>query len=589
MIVNEETAVRNRSRRTRGAWAAPAALASTDGSLETRTETASESDWQRLDRFLCLGAEKGPYKVGEFEAHVAKDSATARCIRTDSVRVVGRVLALRQQGRLAPNGAGIFVMALVTALGDDAGRSEACAGIPQLCRTASDLFLFAERVTTLRGWGRGLRRAVGNWYRERYADDLAYQILKCPRRGGWTHRDLLRLSHPTPATREQAAVFRWILGDADALGRRTVVRELPCNPMDEAAEGVLGLREDAAPARRFRAVTYPGVGELPRLLRGVEEGRRAENRDDLVRLIGEYDLPREAIPSVWQKDTEVWEALLHRMPLEGVLRNLAPLSEAGVLQTGSESAWWIENRLRDAEVLRASGLHPLAFLLASRTYQRGQTTASGPHWTPVPAVVDALNHAFYAAFAHVRRIGRPMLIALDVSDSTRHSKVPGSCLTVREAAAAMALIAVATEPSCIVAALAAPDAAGNGVRAAASPGLTLLDLHPGMRLSEVMDCLDGFAKGQPDCALPIDWARRHRIQVDAFVTYTDGDVWQTPGAGPAAALARYRKDMGSPAKSVVMGMSGAPFELADPGDDAMLDVHGFDAATADVVAGFLRS
>jgi len=588
MIGKEETVVRGRSRTPRGIMAASGISAPTGWHSEPEKSIATEGDWKRLDRFLCLGAESGPFKVNGFEASLDQNSATVRCIRADAVRVVGRVLTLRQQGRLAANGAGIFVMALVTALADDAGRSEACAGIPQICRTASDLFLFAERVTTLRGWGRGLRRAVGNWYRARYADDLAYQILKCPRRGGWSHRDLLRLAHPTPATREQAAVFRWILGGADGMGRRTVVRELPDAPTEDAGEGALGLCGDAVRARRFRAVTYPGVGELPRLLRGVEEGRRARTRDELVRLIGEYDLPREAIPGTWQGDREIWEALLHRMPLEGVLRHLSHLSEVGVLTPGSESAWWIENRLRDAEVLRGSGLHPMAFLLASRTYQKSTTTAPGRSWTPVPSVIDALNDAFYATFPHVRRVGRPMLLALDVSESTRTSTVPGSGLTVREAAAALALISMSTEPSCVAAALAAPETDARESHRTAVSGLTLLDLHPGMQLAEVLDRLDGLPKGQPDGSSPIEWARRHRVPVEAFVTFTDGDVWANPGGGPAVALKRYRAELGIDAKSVVVGMSGAAFELADPVDDTMLDVHGFDASTADVIAGFLR-
>ena len=147
--------------------AVPVHGAEVDWHSEPEKGMATDTDWKRLDRFLCLGAESGPYQVKGFEANVDRNSATVRCIRADAVRVVGRVLTLRQQGCLAANGAGIFVMALVTALGDDAGRSEACAGVPQICRTASDLFLFAERVTTLRGWGRGLRRAVGNWYRAR--------------------------------------------------------------------------------------------------------------------------------------------------------------------------------------------------------------------------------------------------------------------------------------------------------------------------------------------------------------------------------------------------------------------------------------
>src|SRR6185503_16313253 len=48
----------------------------------------------------------------------------------------------------------------------------------------------------MRGWGRGLRNAVGGWYVERETGDLAHQAVKYQQRDGWSHSDLLRLAHP---------------------------------------------------------------------------------------------------------------------------------------------------------------------------------------------------------------------------------------------------------------------------------------------------------------------------------------------------------------------------------------------------------
>jgi 60 kDa SS-A/Ro ribonucleoprotein len=576
---------RNRGRR-RSATAARSELrALTQG---VGIEAASVEDWARLDRFLTLGAESGAYRVASagLEAEVVESSATARCIRQDAVRVVRRVIETLASGQGTTTGAGIRVLAWVTALGDDEGRSAACAGVPQVCGTAADLFLFAECVTALRGWGRGLRRAVGNWYRARFADDLAYQVVKCPRRSGWSHRDLLRLAHPTPATREQAAVFRWILGGSESLGRRTVVREVPRLELDQAGEGVVDAGEGLP--RTFRAVTYPGVGELPRLLRGLEEAKRATSAAEVVRLIAEHNLPREAIAAKWLGDVSVWEALLHRMPLGTMIRDLGRLSEVGLVKPGNEAAWWIETRLRDPGVLRASGLHPIAFLLARRAYEQGQADAGRVRWTAVPSVVRALEDAFYAAFRNVPATGRSLLVSLDLSESTRRSFLPGTAVTVREAAAAMALVAVSTETSCLVVGLGAAMTDRLAGVPVASPGLTLLEIHPGMRLEDVLERLDGIPSGVPDCALPIGWAMRHRFPADAFVTYTDGDVWAREEP-PTTALNRYRAQSGRPAKSVVVGMAGAGFQLASETDPGTLDVLGFDSETPVVIDGFLRS
>lgn len=546
---------------------------------------AGATDWARLDRFLTLGAECGAYRVGSSGLEPDGTESTVRCIRSDARRVVSRVLEILNAGQLAPNGAGIRVLALVTALGDDDGRSAACAGVPRICRTAGDLFHFAERVTALRGWGRGLRRAVGDWYRTRFADDLAYQVVKCPRREGWSHRDLLRLAHPTPATREQAAVFRWILGGPASLGRRTVVREVARRDTESCGEVVLG---EGTPAHRtYRAVTYPGVGELPRLLRGLEEAKRVSTAVELVRLVLENDLPREAIPVAWLEDLSVWEALLHRMPLGAMIRDLGRLSAVGLVAPGSEAAWWVETRLRDPGVLRGSGLHPMAFLLARRAYETGAADCGRVRWVPVPAVVRALDDAFYAAFRNVRPVGRSMLVALDLSESTRSTCLPGTTLTVREAAAAMALITVSTEARCLVAGLTSTVVSQFTGTVTATSGLRLLDILPGLRLEEVVARLAEIRIGIPDGALPMVWAGRHRLPIECFVTYTDGEAWGVAKA-PADALRGYRDATGIPARWVLVGMAGSGFELADAGDPGMLDVHGFDASTADVIAGYLR-
>ena len=60
-------------------------------------------------------------------------------------------------------------------------------------------------------------------------------------------------------------------------------------------------------------------------------------------------------------------------------------------------------------------------------------------WQPVPKIVDALDAAFYATFQNVEPCGKPVLLALDVSGSMDASMIAGSCLSAREASAAIAL------------------------------------------------------------------------------------------------------------------------------------------------------
>ena len=55
-------------------------------------------------------------------------------------------------------------------------QGSALQNLAKVCRICTHLFHSAEYVNALRGWGRGLRDAVGRWYLEHEADKLAYQI-----------------------------------------------------------------------------------------------------------------------------------------------------------------------------------------------------------------------------------------------------------------------------------------------------------------------------------------------------------------------------------------------------------------------------
>ena len=93
-------------------------------------------------------------------------------------------------------------------------------------------------------------------------------------------------------------------------------------------------------------------------------------------------------------------------------------------------------------------------------------------WKPVAKIVDALDEAFYATFQNVEPCGKPVLLALDVSGSMGGGSVAGSCLTPREASAAMALVTAATEAEYHI----------MGSRIGSSP----LNISPRMRLDDVV-------------------------------------------------------------------------------------------------------
>jgi 60 kDa SS-A/Ro ribonucleoprotein len=288
------------------------------------------------------------------------------------------------------------------------------------------------------------------------------------------------------------------------------------------------------------------------------------------------------VPTEWLNDAKVWRALLERMPITALVRNLGKLSQVGVLTPLGDAVPLVVSALRDVDRIRKSRLHPLAILLALRTYAQGRGEKGKLVWEPVPQVIDALNAAFYTAFQNVEPTDKRILLALDISGSMGGGGIAGTSLTPREGSAAMALMTAATEKNYhIVGFTTVGGSWHEGTR------LEPLGISPSMRLDQAVKAVSDLPFGGTDCALPMIYALEKGLKVDAFVAYTDSETW-AGNIHPAQALREYREKTGIAAKLAVVGMVSNGFSIADPKDGGMLDVVGFDAAAPAVIADFIR-
>lgn len=492
-------------------------------------------DWVRLDRFLVLGCEGGSYYASERTLTIENAQAVRRCLEVDGVRAVARLVAISEEGRAPKNDPAIFALALAAGARAPETRAAALAALPRVCRTGTHLFQFAEAVQAFRGWGRALRHAVSRWYLDKEPRDLAYQCVKYQNRNGWSHRDLLRLAHPKTVGPTQE-VLQWVVKGWSAVG-------------------------DA-----------PHPDPALRPIWATEQAKRAASKAEIVRLIREHDLVRECIPTQWLTEPDVWEALLAKMPLTALIRNLATMTRVGLLAPLSAAAAHVVRELTDAERLRKARVHPITVLAAMKTYAAGRGERGKHTWEPVGAVVDALDAAFYQSFQHVEPTGQRWLLALDVSGSMGCGTVAGvPGLTPRIASAAMALITAATEPNYAVVAF--------------STTLRSLTVSPRQRLDTVVRTVSRIPMGGTDCAQPMLYALKKKVEVDVFVVYTDSETW-AGSVHPSQALVQYREQMGVPAKLIVCGLVANRFSIADPNDAGMLDVVGFDTATPPLMSDF---
>jgi 60 kDa SS-A/Ro ribonucleoprotein len=533
----------------------------------------------RLRRFLILGAEGSTYYASA-EDHLGGNVAClAEC---DPIKAIDLIAEISHEGRAPKNDPAIFALAYYAAHESVAVRQHALSKLPVVCRVGTHIFHFAEFVQAQRGWGRSLRRAVGQWYASQPAADLAYQAVKYRQRDGWTHKDLLRLSHPT------------ILSDS---GNPDVEGITPSHRM---IFDWITHRDNGKDEGAYRDIDR----DAEKILYGFEQAQRAESPKATADLVGRYRLPREALIPEHLTSPDVWAALLDTgMPLTALIRNLPTMTRVGLLAPMSAATTEVLARLSDGEALRRSRVHPLSVLVAHLTYACGRSVRGSSSWSPVAQIVDALDAAFYGAFANVKPTGKRHLIALDVSgsmDGGAINGVPG--LTPRVASSAMALVIMASgDPYECVAFTSSggPHYArpswgrtGSGLFVAPQShqnlgqhGITSLDFSPKQRLADVCRATQALPFGGTDCALPWLYAAREGRQVDVCATMTDSETW-AGAVHPSQALQTYRERSGINARSVVCGMVSNGFTVADPRDVGQMDVVGFDTATPGLIADF---
>ncbi len=519
-------------------------------------------EWKQLERFLILGSEGGTYYVSEKKLTADNANKVLLLLKKDGVKVVEKTVEVMKSGRAPKPDVAIFVLALAAAKGDDATRKAALAAVPSALKTGTHLLKFVDTVNGLRGWGRGLKKAVQLWFKGRKNETLALQLVKYKQREGWSMKDVLRLAKPVPETEVQGKLFGWT-----AKHDKAEWAKAPVAPGDKALDFVWAAEQ----ASGLKLVAEQAdTAEVKAIL---AEANQASVKK-LVDLVVTYRLPREALPTEALTRVEVWEALLQEMPMTAMIRNLGTMSKVGLLKPLSDAEKLVFQRLTDAARLRGAKVHPIQVLSALRTYASGRGVRSSASWTVSQKVVEALDEAFELSFGAVEPAGTRHLLGLDVSGSMSCGEVAGvPGLTPSAATAALAVVAARTEPWTAIMGF------SDTFR---DLGVTARD-----RVDEATRKVSGLTFGSTDASVPMTWALQNKVKVDTFVVLTDNETW-AGNIQPVQALEKYRQATGIGAKLIVVGMTATGFTIADPDDAGMLDVVGFDGATPALMAKFAK-
>src|ERR1700732_2864743 len=160
----------------------------------TQPVTGSALNWVRLERFLLLGSHDGSWSVARRTLEPEHASAARACLQEDGLRAVEavqRFVATRNAPSRQP---ALLVLAIAASpvYAGPRANAAALAALPDVAATGAHLLHFVRFAESQRGWGRGRRSAIADWYLGKPAAELARHFAVR------SHRELLRNAHPKP-------------------------------------------------------------------------------------------------------------------------------------------------------------------------------------------------------------------------------------------------------------------------------------------------------------------------------------------------------------------------------------------------------
>ncbi|GMS89881.1 hypothetical protein PENTCL1PPCAC_12055, partial [Pristionchus entomophagus] len=423
-----------------------------------------------------------------------------------------------------------------------------------------------RKVIKSTGWGRVMRKCIQNWYLSKTPEELAIAVTKYRSRNGWSHKDLLRLSHPIPRNDRQRIVFEHIFAYATKGECQPRKRLFPEDTCWAETVRMKYTEEQLVEEDKSEGLLY---------LERVSSLSPYTSEEEIIWSIRHFRLTWEQIPSKHLMSLEVWKAIVERMPMLAMIRNLAKMQNVGLFKGEKKEGDKIAHvvaHLTNLEAIKKARIHPIQILLAKTVYDAGMGDRGSLTWTPKPELSSALEKAFYLTFSLMPTTEKRFCVALDCS-SSMCSKLSGSVLNGRVASAAMAMNILKTADcvECIT----------------FCNKTEVLPFTGESKLSEITDHMKTIKKGDTSGALPMTWATRNGKKFDVFVIFTDNDL---NGEGPstARALANYRRQSGiEDAKLIVVSMSANGATIASPDDRGMMDIAGFDPAIPQIIHDFV--
>ena len=222
-----------------------------------------EQEWMR---YLIIGSksDNGSYYQcgGAIATTISKCIMAAVSSATTCEHLIRDIVDVSVKGR-APKQE-MTMMSLAAAIvfpPDNACKSQALAAVGQVCRIPTHLFMLVQYIRDLsqdkktpgKGFGKGVRRALTEYYTSRGGLELAVLVTKYKNREGWTHEDLISLLHINPSEMKDDGgrlVLEWIMK------KDKPQRKIAANPAKGIVEKTLPAKMERTEfLKRLAAIT----------------------------------------------------------------------------------------------------------------------------------------------------------------------------------------------------------------------------------------------------------------------------------------------------------------------------------------------
>lgn len=337
---------------------------------------------------------------------------------------------------------------------------------------------------------------------------------------GITLKDIVKMAHPSPRTKSdlqdleherlrngaQRELFGWLVNGWKEIG------DVP-------------------------SPTNPQIWAFEKL-------KRAASQKEIISLIKEYRLPKEAvIPALHKTSTAIWMAIIKDMPYMATLKELNTMNRHGAFED-PEIVDLVAKRLSDPRNVERSKQFPFAFTNAMDYFEGHQQKIR-------EALVDALE----ASFVNMPEIPGRTCVANDISNSMS--------MTVSNKAKARAcdvagIFAAAVFKKCEDSVIVPFDDSAHPEYGRVSKRDSV------MSIAKQISRLDGGT----NLGAPVEYMMRTNQKVDTFVVMTDNEDWA--GKGFLSYFEQYKRQINPKAKAFCVRLASYQDYVAPRGYP---DVH----------------